>query len=95
MEITIAELQKLGESEDHIEFKEAKHNYPFAGGKHVDLKDRRRCVLGCIVALANEKGGRLVLGMEDLKCTPKVFCLTFGVHFNVDSERCRHQAISR
>ena len=63
MEITIAELQKLGESEDHIEFKEAKHNYTFAGGKHVDLKDRRRCVLGCIVALANEKGGRLVLGM--------------------------------
>ena len=65
MEITIAELQKLGESEDHIEFKEAKHNYTFAGGKHVDLKDRRRCVLGCIVALANEKGGRLVLGMVD------------------------------
>ena len=61
MEITIAELQKLRESEDHIEFKEAKHNYPFAGGKHVDLKDRRRCVLGCIAALANEKGGRLVL----------------------------------
>lgn len=65
MEITIAELQKLRESEDHIEFKEAKHNYPFAGGKRVDLKDRRRCVLGCIVALANEKGGRLVLGMVD------------------------------
>ena len=65
MEITIAELQKLGESEDHIEFKEAKHNYTFAGGKHVDPKDRRRCVLGYIVALANEKGGRLVLGMAD------------------------------
>ena len=45
--------------------KEAKHNYPFAGGKHVDLKDRRWCVLGYIVALANEKGGRLVLGMVD------------------------------
>lgn len=59
LEITIAELQKLRE------FKEAKHNYPFAGGKHVDLKDRRRGVLGCIVALANEKGGRLVLGMVD------------------------------
>lgn len=65
MEITIAELQKLRESEDHIEFKEAKHNYPFAGGKHVDPKERRRCVLGYIVALANEKGGRLVLGMAD------------------------------
>lgn len=65
MEITISELEKLRESEDHIEFKEAKHNYPFAGGKHVDPKDRRRCVLGYIVALANEKGGRLVLGMAD------------------------------
>lgn len=65
MEITIAELQKLRESEDHIEFKEAKHNYPFAGGKHVEPKERRRCVLGYIVALANEKGGRLVLGMAD------------------------------
>lgn len=65
MEMTIAELQRLRESEDHIEFKEAKRNYPFAGGKHVDPKDRRRCVLGYIVALANEKGGRLVLGMAD------------------------------
>lgn len=65
MEMTISELRKLRESEDHIEFKEAKHNYPFAGGKHVDPKDRRRCVLGYIVALANEKGGRLVLGMAD------------------------------
>ena len=65
IEMTIAELQRLRESEDHIEFKEAKRNYPFAGGKHVDPKDRRRCVLGYIVALANEKGGRLVLGMAD------------------------------
>lgn len=65
MEITIEELRKLRESEDHIEFKEAKRNYPFAGGKHVDPKERRRCVLGYVVALANEKGGRLVLGMAD------------------------------
>lgn len=65
MDITIAELQKLRESEDHIEFKEAKRNYPFAGGKHTDPRDRRKCVLGYIVALANEKGGRLALGMDD------------------------------
>lgn len=65
MEITIEELRKLRESEDHIEFKEAKRNYPFAGGKHTDPKERRRCVLGYVVALANEKGGRLVLGMAD------------------------------
>ena len=61
----IEDLKQLRESEDHIEFKEAKRNYPFAGGKHVDPKERRRCVLGYIVALANEKGGRLVLGMAD------------------------------
>ncbi len=65
MEMTIEDLKQLRESEDHIEFKEAKHNYPFTGGKHTDPKDRRRCVLGYIVALANERGGRLVLGMAD------------------------------
>ncbi|MCH5173231.1 MAG: putative DNA binding domain-containing protein [Bacteroidales bacterium] len=62
---TIAELQKLSEREDHIEYKEAKHNYPFSGGERRDVKDRRHCVLGYIVALANERGGRLVLGMAD------------------------------
>ena len=27
---TIEELQKLSEREDHVEFKKAEHNYPFA-----------------------------------------------------------------
>ncbi len=63
--ITIEELSLLREREDHVEFKEAKHNYPFAGGKKTDPTDRRHCVLGYVVALANEKGGRLVLGMAD------------------------------
>lgn len=58
-------LSKLREREDHVEFKEAKHSYPFAGGKHSEPKDRRKCVLGYVVALANEKGGMLVLGMTD------------------------------
>ena len=62
---TIEQLQGLSESEDHIEFKEAKRNYPFSGGKHTDPKDRRHSVLGYIAALANERGGRLVLGMAD------------------------------
>ena len=62
---TLQELSSLREKEDHIEFKEAGHNYPFAGGQHTDPRDRRRCVLGYIVALANEHGGRLVLGMTD------------------------------
>ena len=62
---TLQELSVLREKEDHIEFKEATHNYPFAGGQHTDPRDRRHCVLGYIVALANERGGRLVLGMTD------------------------------
>ena len=62
---TIEELQKLSEREDHVEFKKAEHNYPFAGGQKTDPRDRRHCVLGYVVALANEKGGRLVLGMAD------------------------------
>lgn len=61
----LSKLALLREREDHIEFKEAKHNYPFAGGSHSDVKERRKCVLGYIVAFANERGGRLVLGMAD------------------------------
>lgn len=63
--VTIEQLRHLRESEDHVEFKSAKHNYPYNGGKHTEPKDRRHCVLGYIVALANERGGLLVLGMED------------------------------
>ena len=64
---TIEELQKLSEREDHVEFKKAEHNYPFAGGQKNDPRDRRPCVLGYVVALANERGGRLVLGMADAR----------------------------
>ena len=38
---TIEELQKLSEREDHVEFKKAEHNYPFAGGQKTDPRDRR------------------------------------------------------
>lgn len=58
-------LSLLKESEDHIEFKEAKNNFDFNGGSHKDPKDRRHCILGYVAALANEKGGRLVFGMKD------------------------------
>ena len=64
---TIEELQKLSEREDHIEFNKAELNYPFAGGQKTDPRDRRHCVLGYVVALANERGGRLVLGMADAR----------------------------
>ena len=59
------ELSLLKESEDHIEFKEAKHNFNYNGGKSTDPKERRHCILGYVAALANEGGGRLVFGMHD------------------------------
>ena len=63
--MTIAELQCLKESEHKIEFKRAEHNFPWNGGSHSDQRERRKCFLGYIVALANEGGGFLVLGMDD------------------------------
>jgi ATP-dependent DNA helicase RecG len=63
--MTTKELQKLRESEDKVEFKEAKNNFPWNGGSHSEQKDRRKCYLGYVVALANEKGGLLVFGMAD------------------------------
>ena len=61
----LRELSKLKESEDHVEFKKAEHDFNFDGGSHKELKKRRRCILGYVAALANERGGRLVLGMMD------------------------------
>lgn len=63
--MTIADLQKLREAEDKVEFKEAIHNFPWNGGSHTEQKERRKCYLGYIVALANEGGGLLVFGMTD------------------------------
>ena len=61
----LRELSLLKESEDHVEFKEAKRNFNWDGGDHKDPKERRHCILGYVAALANEKGGRLVFGMKD------------------------------
>ncbi|WEK34350.1 MAG: ATP-binding protein [Candidatus Pseudobacter hemicellulosilyticus] len=63
--MTIATLMHMRESEDKVEFKEARKNFDFAGGSHTDQEKRRKCLLGYIVAFANEKGGALVLGMTD------------------------------
>jgi len=63
--MTIQEIKNLRETEDKIEFKEAKRTFNFAGGSHADPAERRKCVLGYIVAIANEGGGLLVLGMKD------------------------------
>ena len=63
--ITIAELKNLRESEDSVEFKAATRNFPFTAGSSNKQNERRKCVLGYVVALSNEGGGMLVLGMSD------------------------------
>lgn len=65
MSYTIEQLKKLRESENKVEFKSAQHNFSFAGSEHREQSDRRKCFLGYIVALCNEGGGTLVLGMAD------------------------------
>ena len=35
----------MHESEDNVEFKSARHNYPYSGGKKSDPSDRRHCML--------------------------------------------------
>lgn len=55
--MTIAEILELKESEDNVEFKEAKGRYHYKGDK--------KSVLGYTVALANEGGGRLILGIKE------------------------------
>lgn len=63
--MTVQELILLREKEDRVEFKEAKTNFSFAGGEHSDPAKRRKCILGYVVALANEGGGRLIFGITD------------------------------
>ncbi len=72
--MTIAELEPLKESEDHVEFKAAVHNFSFAGGEHREQEERRKCFLGYVVAFANEGGGMLVLGMADRIENRKAIC---------------------
>jgi ATP-dependent DNA helicase RecG len=63
--MTITDLKWLKESEDKVEFKAATHNFSYAGSEHREQEERRKCFLGYVVALANEGGGMLVLGMAD------------------------------
>ena len=63
---TIAELQQMRESEDHVEFKKGEYgNVSYNGGGKERPKDRRKCILGYVTALCNEGGGRMVIGMHD------------------------------
>ena len=64
--ITIEKLKKLKESEDKVEFKKGGGgNVSYNGANKSIPKDRRRCILGYVVALCNEGGGYLVIGMTD------------------------------
>lgn len=66
MRKTIEQLKFMRESEDHVEFKKGEHgNVSYNGGSKADPSDRRRCILGYVTALCNEKGGTMVIGMHD------------------------------
>lgn len=53
-------LMKSRENE-HLEFKEAKDSFSILGNKG----QNRRCILGYCVALGNEGGGKLILGVSE------------------------------
>lgn len=64
--LTIEQLRLMRESEDHIEFKRCQQgNLSFNGADKKRPAERRKCILGYVVALANAGGGHLVMGMED------------------------------
>ena len=64
--MTIEEIRILRETEDKVEFKAASGgNFSYNAGDRINPKARRRCILGYVVALANEKGGKLILGLKD------------------------------
>lgn len=63
---TIEELKYKRESEDKIEFKKGEQgNISYDGASKMKPSDRRKCILGYVIALCNEGGGSLVIGMED------------------------------
>lgn len=63
--ITIEKLKILKESEDKIEFKKGSGGGISYNGGDRKHPERRRCILGYVVALCNEGGGYLVIGMGD------------------------------
>ena len=66
MRKTIEQLKLLKESEDKVEFKKGERgNISYEGGTKTEPSKRRRCILGYVIALCNEGGGSLVIGMSD------------------------------
>lgn len=70
MKMTIADLIEILKSpeheNEHIEFKEAKNDYSILG-YNKSGESKRKSVYGYAVALGNEGGGKLVLGVSDDK----------------------------
>lgn len=64
--MTLEELKKLiaGHESERVELKEWKPSVPFDGQEKFE---NRKCVLGYCVALGNEGGGYLVIGVNDKK----------------------------
>ena len=60
--MTIDEIKYLRETEDKVELKQAKTQYNYKNG--------RKSILGYVVALANEGGGKLILGITENKQLP-------------------------
>ena len=61
----LTDLLNRRESEHRIEFKEGKTQFSYKGGEASEPGKRRRCVLGYVVALANEGGGILAFGVRE------------------------------
>ena len=57
--MTIEEIKRLKETEDKAELKKAEMQFNYKNG--------RKSLLGYVVALANEGGGKLILGVEENK----------------------------
>ncbi len=64
--MTIEELKKLivNHESEHIELKEWKNSISFDGGEKFE---NRKCVLGYCVAIGNEGGGYLIIGVDNNK----------------------------
>lgn len=61
---TLAQLKTMRESEDHVEFKKGEGgNVSYNGSGKEKPKDRRLCILGYVVTLCNEGGGRKITAL--------------------------------
>ena len=63
---TLFKIRHLRESEDRVEFKKANQGlFSYNGSGKSKATDRRKCILGYVVAFCNEGGGELIFGVDD------------------------------